>query len=120
MSGQGPEARTSMPTSHMIFQQRDHSRTELCFKLCISTGEWARSACSHCWKRIHYKEPSDRGGGTFDYSRYTEDMLFHRWVDFSTPERGVEENRLKRCLKGVKSAGGWTQALRGGGGFVLV
>ncbi len=33
---QGTQVRTSVPTSHSIFQQRDHSRTELCFKLCIS------------------------------------------------------------------------------------
>ena len=31
-------ARTAVSTSHSIFQQRDHSRAELCFKLCISTG----------------------------------------------------------------------------------
>ena len=34
---QGPGARTSVTTSHSIFQQRDHSRVELCFKICIST-----------------------------------------------------------------------------------
>ncbi len=28
----------TVSTSHSIFQQSDHSRTELCFKLCISTG----------------------------------------------------------------------------------
>jgi len=33
---------------------------------------------------------------------------------------GVDENRLKRCLKGVIRGEGWISALLGGGGFVLV
>ncbi len=28
----------TVPTSHSIFQQRDHSRAELSFRLCILTG----------------------------------------------------------------------------------
>jgi hypothetical protein len=38
-------------------------------------------------------------------------------VDSGNPGGDVEENRLKRCLK---VGGGWSEALRGGGGFVLV
>jgi hypothetical protein len=37
-------------------------------------------------------------------------------VDSGTPGGGVEENRLKRCLKG----GGVDSDTPGGGGFVLV
>jgi len=33
---------------------------------------------------------------------------------------GVEENPLKRCLKGVLRCAGWTRTVHGGGGFVLV
>ena len=45
-----PRARGAYSRVHFS-QQRDHGRAELCFKLCISTGEWALSACSHYWKR---------------------------------------------------------------------
>ncbi len=33
---------------------------------------------------------------------------------------GLDENRLKRCLKGVIRCAGWISELRGGVGFVLV
>jgi hypothetical protein len=39
-ASQGPGTRTAVSTSHSIFQQRDHSRAELCFRLCILTGSW--------------------------------------------------------------------------------
>ena len=41
---QGRGAQITVPTSHSIFQQRDHSRAEVSFRLCILTGEWALSA----------------------------------------------------------------------------
>ena len=41
---QGRGAQITVPTSHSIFQQCDHGRAELSFRLCISTGEWALSA----------------------------------------------------------------------------
>ena len=31
---QGPRTRTSVSTSHSIFQKRDHRYTDLCFKFC--------------------------------------------------------------------------------------
>ena len=40
-------------------------------------------------------------------------------LDFVTPW-GVDENRLKRCLKGVIRGEGWISTLLGGGGFLLV
>jgi hypothetical protein len=68
--GNGRDAQITVPTSHSIFQQRDHSHTELCFKLCISTGEWALSAFSHCWKR-NYKESSARDPSEENVARDT-------------------------------------------------
>ena len=36
---QGPRARTAVSASHKVLQQREHSRADLCCRLCISTGE---------------------------------------------------------------------------------
>jgi hypothetical protein len=35
---QGRDTQMTVPTSHSIFHQRDHSRAELSFRLYISTG----------------------------------------------------------------------------------
>jgi hypothetical protein len=40
---QGRGAQITVPTSHSIFQQRDHSHAELSFRLCILTGHEPRA-----------------------------------------------------------------------------
>ncbi len=42
--------------------------------------------------------------------------LVPQWI-FRIRGGGVEENRLERCLKGVKGAGWGNQAIWGGGGY---
>ncbi len=52
-----------MRTSHSIFQQRDHSRAELCFKLCISTGyePWKLDTLKRLEREISLRSHGRRG-----------------------------------------------------------
>ena len=40
---QGPRARTAVSASHKVLQQREHSRADLCCRLCISTAPSLRT-----------------------------------------------------------------------------
>ena len=94
MGRQGPWARTSVPTSHKIFQQCDHNRAELCFKLCISTGltPLPLSFCVCVWESMSVDTVTNR---------LDTDTRSSRIYSNKSPPRGLSPMKALRIFRQV-------------------
>jgi len=71
-----------------------------------------------CFRKYNQKNLREFVSGSYSFPQHC--MSYRLSVGAGLFTNPFFLNPLKRCLKGVIRCAGWTRALRGGGGFVLV